>query len=279
MDHVNQFISPKIIISIVTYHPDVKLLGEVLSALSRSIDASERSGRLLDVEVFIVDNGNNFSSGVGLQLPKDGNLQIKYLTGHGNVGYGLGNNIAFNHSSGDYFLVLNPDVILAEDSLTAALSFMAVHPGCGLLAPNAFDSNHQKLYLCKRYPSVFDLLIRGFLPHRLKSVFSHRLERYEMRDILHEDEVFWNPELVSGCFMLFRAEVFAALQGFSPDYFMYFEDFDISIRARRISSVAYVPSVKIEHYGGYASRKGLKHISMFLRSARTFFNSHGWKIL
>ena len=148
-----------------------------------------------------------------------------------------------------------------------------------MLSPSAFDSNRRQLYLCKRYPSVLDLLIRGFLPHRLRSAFSARLARYEMRDLMSKDEVFWNPELVSGCFMLFRREVFESLQGFSPNYFMYFEDFDISIRTRKISSIAYVPSVKIEHYGGYASRKGLKHIFMFLRSAKTFFNSHGWKFL
>lgn len=271
--------SSKLSVSIVTYRPNLKLLNKVLSALDQNARNISDYISAPNINVFLVDNGNDFNNSDESKLSRYSHLNINVLTGHGNVGYGLGNNIAFNHSSGDYFLVLNPDVILAEDSLTSALSFMAVHPGCGLLVPNAFDSNHQKLYLCKRYPSVFDLLIRGFLPHRLKSVFSHRLERYEMRDLLHEDEVFWNPELVSGCFMLFRAEVFAALQGFSPNYFMYFEDFDISIRARKISSVAYVPSVKIEHYGGYASRKGLKHISMFLRSARTFFNSHGWKIL
>ncbi|MBD2424583.1 glycosyltransferase family 2 protein [Phormidium sp. FACHB-1136] len=273
----------KITISIVTYHPEIDLLKKVLSAIIFSSNESRKFGRLSNLEIFLVDNGNDFHSGVKphffVNEQINEKMNIKFLTGHGNVGYGLGNNLAFEKSTGDYFLVLNPDVLLEKDALTSALSFMEANPDCGLLSPSAIDSSRQKLYLCKRYPSIFDLLIRGFLPRRFRQLFSSRLAKYEMRDILDKEEVFWNPELVSGCFMLFRRDVFESLQGFNPKYFMYFEDFDISIRTRKISPIAYVPSVKIEHYGGYASRKGLKHISMFLRSAITFFNSHGWKVL
>ncbi len=271
--------SSKLSISIVTYRPNINLLNKVLSALNQSIKNANEYISFSDIDVFLVDNGSDFNNSDKSRLFRYNQLSINILTGHGNVGYGLGNNLAFEKSVGDYFLVLNPDVLLEKDTLTSALLFMVANPACGLLSPSAVDSNRQKLYLCKRYPSVFDLLIRGFLPHQLRQFFSDRLASYEMREILDKEEVFWNPELVSGCFMLFRRDVFASLQGFSPDYFMYFEDFDISKRTRKISSIAYVPSVKIEHYGGYASRKGLKHISMFLRSAITFFNSHGWKIL
>lgn len=188
--------SSKLSISIVTYRPNLKLLNKVLSALDQNARNINDYISAPDINVFLVDNGNDFNNSDKSKLSRYSHLNINVLTGHGNVGYGLGNNIAFNHSSGDYFLVLNPDVILAEDSLTSALSFMAVHPGCGLLAPSAFDSNHQKLYLCKRYPSVFDLLIREFLPHRLRRFFSSHLASYEMQDILDKEEVFGNPELV-----------------------------------------------------------------------------------
>ncbi|WES91767.1 glycosyltransferase [Aeromonas hydrophila] len=86
-----------------------------------------------------------------------------------------------------------------------------------------------------------------------------------------------DPPIVSGCFMLFRTDVLQLLGGFDPRFFLYFEDFDISLRAGKISRIAYVPQVKVVHHGGHASRKGWRHIWMFGRSMVTFFNIHGWR--
>ncbi|HET8710499.1 MAG TPA: glycosyltransferase family 2 protein, partial [Spongiibacteraceae bacterium] len=138
------------------------------------------------------------------------------------------------------------------------------------------DGNRQ--YLCKRYPSVLDLLIRGFAPRVVRRFFVRRLASYEMRDIL-ADEVVWNPLIISGCFMLLRSSILTKIRGFNPQYFLYFEDFDLSLRAAKVTQIAYVPSVQIIHYGGHAARKGLRHVLLFVRSAVTFFNSHGWKWL
>lgn len=270
----------KISIAVVTYHPNLSLLTRVLESLNSSIETATEKGIISRSEVFLVDNGSDFCEDHNIETlmkKKWPSLNIKFLTGHGNVGYGSGNNLAFKNSTGDYFVVLNPDVILERNSIASAIFFMLENQNCGLLAPSAFDSQHRQLSICKRYPSFLDLAIRGFLPNRVRQLFSHRLAKYEMRDLFDQQSIFWNPDLVSGCFMLFRREIFLSLQGFNPKYFMYFEDFDISIRTRKLSAIAYVPSVRIEHYGGNASRKGLKHISMFTSSAVKFFNTHGWR--
>jgi hypothetical protein len=66
--------------------------------------------------------------------------------------------------------------------------------------------------------------------------------------------------------------------GFSARYFLYFEDFDLSLRFHRLADIAYVPSVRITHGGGNAARKGGAHQRLFIRSALTFFRTHGWKL-
>ncbi|KUE80788.1 hypothetical protein ATO46_14560 [Aeromonas schubertii] len=98
-----------------------------------------------------------------------------------------------------------------------------------------------------------------------------------MADQLNNRDMLWDPPIVSGCFMLFRTDVLQQLGGFDPRFFLYFEDFDISLRAGKISRIAYVPQVKVVHHGGHASRKGWRHIWMFGRSMVTFFNIHGWR--
>jgi GT2 family glycosyltransferase len=269
--------SSKISVSIVTYHPSISLLSKVLTALEHSILVAQDSGLISESEIFIVDNGSDFDSSSESRNLIYKKFNVKFLTGHGNVGYGVGNNIALLKSTGNYFLVLNPDVIVNQNTILSALKFMSQYQNCGLLAPAAFDHQGNKLSICKQYPSIVDLLARGFFPYQLQKLFSKRLAQYERRDLMSKDETFWNPVLVSGCFMLFRKQLISFLGGFNPKYFMYFEDFDISIRAGKSSDIAYVPDVKIEHYGGNASRKGVKHISMFIRSAITFFSTHGWR--
>lgn len=94
-----------------------------------------------------------------------------------------------------------------------------------------------------------------------------------------DNAIFWDPPIISGCFMLFRGEIFRKLNGFDPGYFLYFEDFDLSIRAAKVTRVAYLPTVKIVHGGGDAARKGLWHIEQFIRSAYIFYRKFGLKLI
>lgn len=164
------------------------------------------------------------------------------------------------------------------DALRNALDFMGNNQECGLLTPLAYGANGERQFLCKRFPGIFDLGLRGFAPPWIRRLFKKRLERYEMAE-MSEDQVFWDPPIVSGCFMLFRGDVLKSLNGFDPDYFLYFEDFDLSLRAAQISRIAFTPQVRIIHGGGYASRKGAWHIWQFVKSGVTFYRKFGLKFM
>jgi hypothetical protein len=79
--------------------------------------------------------------------------------------------------------------------------------------------------------------------------------------------------------MFCRREPVAAIGGFSDAFFVYFEDFDLSLRAATVGVLAFVPQVKAVHFGGNAARKGLRHVVLFARGAMAFFNRHGWRWL
>jgi GT2 family glycosyltransferase len=78
--------------------------------------------------------------------------------------------------------------------------------------------------------------------------------------------------------MLARTALFVKLGGFDPRFFMYFEDYDLSLRMGREAAVAYVPQARIVHHGGEAARKGWRHVAWFVTSAGRFFARHGWKL-
>ncbi|RKE26296.1 hypothetical protein B0G76_7911 [Paraburkholderia sp. BL23I1N1] len=266
-------------VSIVVYWPDAELLARTLASLATATSELRRERPDLAIEVCLVDNGGGESAPISMDLLKGQGVCCSVLSGHGNVGYGRGHNLAIGHAASGYHLVLNPDIDLDPTSLVEALTFFEQHPEVGLLTPRIGDENGGLQYLCRRYPTLFDLFVRGFLPYGVQRHFRRRLARYEMRDVINERDVVWDPPIVSGCFMLFRTDLLKRLAGFDPRYFLYFEDYDLSLRAHDITRVAYVPGVRVLHHGGGASRKGWAHIKMFAASAFKFFNRFGWKWL
>ena len=202
-----------------------------------------------------------------------------FRLGLNETGYREGHNLAIECSNSRYHLVLNPDIDLAPDALKQALDFFEEHSEAGLITPWIGDEHGQQQFLCRRYPTLLDLFARGFLPARLRRLFARRLARYEMRDRINARDIVWDPPIVSGCFMLFRTSVLKQLGGFDARYFLYFEDYDLSLRAHDVTRVVYAPAVRVLHHGGGAARKGSAHIRMFMASAYKFFNRFGWKWL
>jgi GT2 family glycosyltransferase len=204
---------------------------------------------------------------------------VTLIAGQGNVGFAKANNVAIFMAESQYHLVLNPDVLLAQDAIWQAWSFAHANPSVGLMSPSVVHEDGSKQYLCRRDPSILTLLLRGFAPSWVKKWFKTRLDQYEMRDVMlgREDKVYFNPRWVSGAFMWFDMSILKQLGGFYPQFFLYFEDTDLSYRAAAVTQIAYVPQIKMMHFGGNAAKKGWKHIVLFARSAALFFRLHGWR--
>ncbi|KWF29279.1 glycosyltransferase family 2 protein [Burkholderia pseudomultivorans] len=265
-------------VSIVVFRPDAAQLEQTLASLGVACARLRAISPGFPVDLFLVDNGGlGDVSAMTDRLSAQG-VMCRVLVGHGNVGYGRGHNLAIEQSARALHLVLNPDIDMDAEALEAAYAFFDSRPDVGALTPRVGDESGEPQYLCRRYPSIFDLLVRGFLPARWRRWFAGRLARYEMRDVINDHDIVWDPPIVSGCFMLFRTDVLKQLGGFDPRYFLYFEDYDLSLRTHDVARVAYVPTVRVIHHGGGASRKGFAHIRMFAASAFKFYNRFGWRL-
>lgn len=265
--------------TIVAYRTDAPVLGCALRSLALAVGEARAAGLLGAVAVYIVDNGPadaRASTVEAMRSWQPGAGEMELVAGHGNLGYGRANNLVLPRLASDVHLVMNPDVELAPDALRAGLQALADHPEVGLVAPAVRGEDGAAQYLCRRYPTVWVLFLRGFAPRALRERFRGAIERYEMRDLIG-DAILTGVPLASGCFMLMRTPLFAELGGFDPRYFMYFEDYDLSVRAARKAGIAYVPQALVTHHGGQAARKGIRHIAWFLASAWRFFSRHGWR--
>lgn len=273
----------RLVVSIVDYRTPADVLTRTLASLEAAAAKAIESGALASVSLDLIDNSadpgrpdwlhNLFQSQCGKAM-KLGHL----LGGHGNVGYGAGHNLSIQRSDSDYHLVANPDLDLNVDSLENAIRYLVDHPGAGLLSPQVRDEHGEIERRLYRYPSVLCLGLRGFAPGWMKALFRRRLDEYTFGGSDPTQALKGIP-IVTGCFMLFRTSVLKKLGGFDEKFFLYFEDFDLSLRAGRISEVHYCPDVIAVHFGGKASHKGIRHIRMFTESAARFFNKHGWKIV
>ena len=114
----------------------------------------------------------------------------------------------------------------------------------------------------------------GMLPAACRSLLDH----YEMHDV-NPAQPKWDPPVISGAFMVFRTDVFKRLGGFDEGYFLYFEDFDISIRAQRSTRLLYAPSVRVAHIGARSAPWVWWRLPAMLQSAWRFSRSHGLSFL
>ncbi|QRR09319.1 glycosyltransferase family 2 protein [Burkholderia sp. MS455] len=278
LDPASSFSANGLSVSIVVYRPDRAQLEHTLTSLGAACDELRIARPGLPIILYLIDNGGLGALPEAIESLRARGVACEIVSGQGNVGYGRGHNLAIERATGRFHLILNPDIDLDRTTLSVGLAFLDAHTESGLVSPWIGDDEGGQQYLCRRYPSLTDLLVRGFAPAGVRRRFARRLDRYELRDRINSREVFWDPPIVSGCFMLFRTDVLKKLGGFDPRYFLYFEDYDLSLRTHDVARVAYVPSVRVIHHGGGASRKGLAHIRMFAASAFKFYNRFGWRL-
>jgi len=252
----------------------------MLSSALQSIVVSAKKlpSKLGIKKITLIDNGNNKKELLSIiEIYSAFSLNIQYYSAGKNLGYGQAHNIAIADSESNYHLILNPDVILSPESLSVGLNYLLNNDEVLAVSPLAFDGKNNIHYLAKSYPSLLVLLIRALNLRYLNTIFIKKIENYELREIVHNKNTA-EVKIISGCFMLCKTKALHMIGGFDSRFFLYFEDFSLSIELQKIGKIMYLPDMMIIHFGGNSSRKGIKHICMFVSSMIKFFGRYGWKI-
>lgn len=225
----------------------------------------------LDVKVYLIDNGGRRDLLQSI-FPACFNFPVEIVSGQGNIGFGAGNNLAIRRATRPFFLILNPDVELAPDALQLGLAYLAANLDAVAVAPAVADSSGKPAFLCRDYPSVRSLAGRVLD----LSILQVAVQRYELRG--HDWSVMRDDfKVASGCFLLTRTKALLAINGFDERFFLYFEDYDLSLRLREHGRIVSLPDMRIRHHGGDVARKSWRHKWYFFRSMFRFFNRHGWR--
>lgn len=199
--------------------------------------------------------------------------QAKLVRQIPNLGFAGGNNVAYRHAGGRYFLLLNSDTVVRPGWLTELVAYADAHPKAGLIGPKLLNPDGTLQYSCRRFPS----LGAGAFRHTPLEWFfpkNHFTADYLMKDWDHHDarEVDW----LSGACLMARRDMIEQIGGLDERFFMYFEDVDWSRRAHDAGwEVHYVPRPEVIHEVGKSSDKRPKRmIVMHHESAYRYFARH-----
>jgi len=182
------------------------------------------------LEVVVVDNASpdNTVEIVRAQTPK-----VHLVANHQNVGFGQANNQGAALAHGRWIHLLNPDAQFAQPNGLQLLGLaMSEHPRWGLAGTRLLSADG----LEESKPST-DYPGQRHLTRPLPEL---------------PGKIAW----VGGASLCIRREVYQALHGFDPGFFLYSEETDLCLRARKLDyEIGFAGNVEVRHVGG-ASEAG-----------------------
>lgn len=249
-------------ILVVSYETRDMTLAALASAVRETRDVS--------IELIVVDNASTDGSAEAIAAAFP---EARLVASKENLGFAAGNNLAATLARGDYLLLLNPDTVVLDGAIDRLVAFARARPeariwgGRTLFADGSLNPSS-----CWRRMTPWNLFCRatgltGFFP---ASGFLNG-EAYGgwPRDTVRE------VDIVSGCFLLIRRDLWQRLGGFDPTFFMYGEEADLCLRARAFGArPAVTPQAGIIHHGGASERTRAGKMVKLLAAKATLIARH-----
>lgn len=239
--------------------------------LDQCLKSVFRSGNTLEMEVIVVDNNSVDGS---QEMIREKYPRVILIANQENSGFSKANNQAIRIAKGRYVLLLNPDTVVEDDTLTKVVRFMDKHPDAGGLGVKMLDGQGQFLPESKRglpTPDVAFFKIFG-----LAKLFpkSRTFGKYHLGYL--DPEQTHEVEVLSGAFMLLRKEALEKTGYLDEDFFMYGEDIDLSYRITQAGyKNYYFPETRIIHYKGESTKKSsVNYVLVFYNAMIIFARKH-----
>jgi len=218
--------------------------------------------KIAEFELIVVDNA---SSDGTVGAVRERYPQVKLVPNEENLGFAAGCNTGFEHSTGEYILLLNPDVVVNDTSFDPLIGFLNRTPKAGAVIGSMVDANGEPVPNVRIVPTVFDLLIsrKSFIAW-LPSLGKIRDKRLAIPGEIAEIEAG------GGGYFLVRSELYRRIGMMDTRFFLFVEDIDLSVRIRKAGyKIYYLPEARIIHHWGGSTSKHMTrsiwnhHISLF----------------
>lgn len=235
-----------------------------------AISSVVRETRDVTFEIIVVDNASTDGSADAIAAHP---AEPRLIRLSENIGFGRGNNLAAEHATGDYVLLLNPDTVVTERAIDRLVAFARANKRALIWGGRTvFADGRLNPASCWQRITLWNLFTRatglaGIFPR--SDLFNPEAYGGWQRDTVRE------VDIVSGCFLLIPRSIWLVLGGFEPVFFMYGEEADLCLRARRIGARPLVtPEATIVHYGGASETTRSGKMIKLLAAKATLIDRH-----
>ncbi len=223
-------------------------------------------------EILVVDHAPE-SAALGAIRTRFPHARI--LEAEENRGFGAGMNAAARLARGEYLLLLNPDTIVASDLVDTLAGWLDAHAAVGIVGPLVRTADGRIEPSARRFPGWSTVFggRRSWLTRLWPGNPAARRNLLTGPTVADPIDVDW----VSGACLMMRRDVYTTLGGFDEGFFMYWEDADLCLRARRGGwRVSYHPGASVTHLGARASAQRSREAAIaFHQSVYRYYLKHG----
>jgi len=195
---------------------------------------------LKNFKTIVVDNGKNEEILNKIKTFKN----IKIISKNKNLGYGGAVNFAFENITTKFFLLLNPDININENSINNLHNILSEHSDYGIVAPITYPDGD----------------FYGVFPEKnLKNLTM--FQALKSRDLLSKTEIEGEicVDVVKWA-LLIKAKQFEEVGGFNEKLFLFWEEIDLCRRFRsKKISVIITPKSKAEHKQNKSSESNFQN--------------------
>lgn len=191
----------------------------------------------VNFEVFVVDNNSADGS---VEMVKKYYPQVKLIANRENLGFAKANNQAIKLASGEYVLLLNPDMRVFDDTLSSMFSWMNAHERAWVTGCRLLDESARIIKQVRRFPTLIDqLAIILKIPHIFPSV----LDKYLRNDFDYSRSA--SVDSIRGGFFMIRKQAIEKIGLLDERFFLWFEEVDYCRRVKRGGGqVWYMPTAE-----------------------------------
>jgi len=244
---MNTSVAPRVLTVVLNYRtPDLAL---------RAVEGALQEMEGMEGAITVVDNASGDGSLERMReaVAARGWERVRVVQAGHNGGYGAGNNFGVRHglpdgSNPDYVYILNPDAVPEHGAIRALVDFMERHPRAGFAGSRVHGEDGSYHHTAFRFPT----LLSEFESGAVTGPISRLLQRYiqAMPEPTSDTEVDW----VAGASLMVRLQMLEQTGGFDEHFFLYFEETDLSRRARVLGWTShYVPASRVMHIGSVST--------------------------
>lgn len=235
-----------------------------ISLLLNSIDSVLKETKDVEFEIIVVDNNSNDHSEATIIDKYKG--QIKYIKLSENIGFGRANNVGAKIAKGRHLFFLNPDTRLLNNVVKYLSNYLDVNFQTGICGGNLYDKefqpNHSYMPVLPSILYEINLLFNNFL---------YRLIYGSLYDF-NSTEQPKKVGYITGADMMIRASVFNEVGGFDSDFFMYYEEAELTFRIKGLGyEIMNIPKARIIHYESKSFHTSLSKQERLLVSRKIYY--------